>query len=92
MRNLWIHTTSFLKDNDISVFEFIKIYLTENFIDIFHKKNLDNIYEHGYIIEKEENTEINYVKIKKTKLYIPNKPQIGNFDLNEIQKSKYIIT
>ena len=72
--------------------EFIKIYLTENFIDKFHTKNLDSISEHGYIIEKDNITEINYIKIKNSKIFIPNKPKIGNFDLNEIQKSKYIIT
>jgi len=48
--------------------------------------------DNGYTIENDEILKVDYIKIKRTKIYIPNKPLLGNLDLNQILDSKYIIT
>ena len=35
---------------------------------------------------------VEYFYKNKTKIYIPNKPELGDFNLNEIRDSKYMIT
>jgi len=77
---------------EIVKIEFIKTYLTESFLDKFHLRNLQCISDNGYTIENDEILKVDYIKIKRTKIYIPNKPLLGNLDLNQILDSKYIIT
>lgn len=79
---------------DIVKDEFIKIYLNEDFINKFHDRNIQSIKDYGYklqvnninnnlFIQNDDNNEI---------INIPKKPVLGTFDLNDISKSRYMIT
>ena len=71
--------------------EFIKLYSQENFLEIFYKRNKQNLIDNKINIHIDENKKFEYILIKRTKHYLPVIPKLGKLDLNNIIKSKYII-
>ena len=75
--------------------EFIKLYSQYQFLDEFHKININLIEKSGYIIteilDKKKNITKKVVLNGNTKLILPEIPFTGNLNLNDIIYSKYFI-
>lgn len=71
--------------------EFILLYSTENFLNKFHDRLLQNLEDHHYIINSDENDN-KFVLINKKSFLIPNLPKLGKLDLEKIKDSKYMVT
>ena len=74
--------------------EFIQIYLCEDFLNKFHERNIQSIKDYGCELKFNDKIQQHYVKVehRKERIYIPNKPLMGTFDLNNVKNSKYMIT
>ena len=87
------HPNNMNKLEEIVKLEFVALYASESFLKKFHDRNLQSIEDYGFKIERDELLGQDFVIINtRTKLYIPNIPKLGNLNLNNILKSKYIIT
>ena len=86
------HPNKLDKLYEIVLLIFIKIYTTDSFIDKFHDRNIQSIIDYGHAVLKDEKNNQEYIKIKRTKHYIPAKPKVGNLNINNIKYSKYFIT
>ena len=87
------HPNNMNKLEEIVKLEFVALYASESFLTKFHKRNLQSIEDYGFKIERDELLGQDYVIYKtRSKLYIPNIPKFGDLNLNNILKSKYIIS
>jgi len=79
---------------EIVKLEFIKLYVSDSFLDKFHDRNIQSIKDYGLPILNDEVKNQQYVQVrsKGAKLYIPNKPKLGTLNLWDIKNSKYLIT
>jgi len=77
---------------DIIKFEFIKLYSQEDFLQTFYLRNKNKfLIDNKQKIFIDEMNKFEYVLIKRTKHYLPVVPKLGNLNLNNILKSKYIV-
>ena len=58
---------------EIIKLEFNKFYTEEPFLCKFHERNLENIQDHGFTIERDPIKEQDYIMINRSKLLIPSK-------------------
>ena len=58
---------------EIIKLEFVKLYAEELFLCKFHERNLENIQDHGFTIERDPIKEQDYIMINRSKLLIPSK-------------------
>lgn len=86
------HPNNMNKLEEIVKLEFVALYASESFLNKFHDRNLQSIEDYGLKIKRDELLGQDYVIYKtRSKLYIPNIPKLGNLNINNILKSKYII-
>jgi hypothetical protein len=74
--------------------EYIWIYSNENFLVKFHNKIIKNIKDNNFKIINKDNKMfvVFYNKSKKELLLVPELPKEGNFNIQDILDSKYMIT
>lgn len=80
------------KLSDIVKMEFFKIYITDKFMEKFHNKNLEILSDLGYEIITNNDDGKLYILKNNIRMYIPTRPELGDFDLNKVLNSKYFIT
>jgi DNA-directed RNA polymerase, mitochondrial len=71
--------------------EFILLYTQDNFLKTFHNRALQSFKDNNFIIFKDEEGN-NYLQPYKKRFMIPNIPELGKLDLENIINSKYMIT
>ena len=69
--------------------QFILLYSQNNFLDNFHQRFIQNIIDNQFEIKNIEGKD--YVIFEEKKLEIPEKPKLGELDLENIINSKYMI-
>jgi DNA-directed RNA polymerase len=78
---------------DIVRVEFINLYSNQSFLQTLYNKFLFDLKSYGFEIL--DNEDKKYIELKKRskveKVILPNVPNIGTLELNEIRKSKYMI-
>jgi hypothetical protein len=71
--------------------EFILIYTKSNFLEMFHSKLIQSIKDNQYAIIT-DNEGFEYITIKHKIIKIPNIPDLGKLNIEDIINSHYIIT
>lgn len=70
--------------------EFVKLYSNENFLKKLNNRILQSLNDNNIETFKDINGK-EYIKIKRSKIYIPEIPKSGNLDYTKILLSQYLI-
>ena len=86
------HPNDMVKLEKIVRLKFVSLYSNELFLEKFHNRNIQSILDYGFIIKRDDILNQDYVCYKtRSKLYIPNLPHLGKFNINKVLNSKYFI-
>lgn len=72
--------------------EFILLYTDRKFLHNFHQRFIQNISDNQFEIKYENNKSYVYLPSEEKYLEIPSVPQLGDLDIENIIKSKYMIS
>ena len=85
------HPNNLEKLEDIIKLEFILLYINKEFLNKFHDRIIQSIKDNNYNITLENNKYyVEAIDIEE-KLLVPDLPNIGKLDINNITDIKYMI-
>ena len=85
------HPNNMANLTEIVESEFAKLYTNEDFLNKFHTQIINKMKENDFTPIYEKKTKTFYVKSSDSCYFIPNPPILGNFNLNKVKKSIYMI-